>query len=151
MGKGQEKKRGRPRTVWTPKALKDAAEYYFSRCDSRTKVVMTKKGPLEVENPAPYSIEGLCNHLGITTVTFRNWKADGGALGEMAQMLHQRVAENRITGALDGSQNASFAQFMLKNNNADEYRDKVEVEGAVNDSLRSIFECIAGKANQKPC
>lgn len=55
-------------------------------------------------------------------------------------MIHLKITENRISGALDGTQNSSFAQFMLKNNNPADYKDKVEVENSVSDDVKSIFE-----------
>ena len=143
-------KRGRPRKEknWTPKNLKESAGYYFEKCNSRTKEVLTKDGFATVEDPAPYTVEGLCNHLGITVVTFRNWRGKGNELGKTAEMLHQKIIENRVTGALDGRQNASFARFMLTNNAPDQYREKVEVENSVSDQLKSVFDLLAGYANK---
>lgn len=114
--------------------------YYFSKCDARTKVVTDKEGgAFAVPDPAPYTIEGLCNHLNIDTETFRNWCRRDSAIGAKARMLRQRIAENRVTGALDGRQNSSFARFMLTNNHSYDYREK-EPEGVVNESIHSILE-----------
>lgn len=138
----QAKKRGRPKksSSWTAKQLNDSAVYYFDKCDARTRTKVVKDGVVTIKDPAPYTVEGLCNHLGITTVTFRDWCRRTDSLGEKARMLRQRIAENRVTGALDGRQNASFARFMLTNNHADDYRERVEVENSVGEEAKSMFD-----------
>ena len=50
------------------------------------------------------------------------------------------IAANRVTGALDGTQNSSFAQFMLKNNTPEAYRDKVEVETDISERSAKMFD-----------
>ncbi len=146
------KKKGRPKAshTWTPKQLNDAAAAYFGRCDERIrKTPVGKDGDIiDLPWPAPYTVEGLCNHLGITSVTFRNWRERQDKLGDKARMLHQKIADNRITGGLDGTQNSSFARFMLTNNNAEDYREKVDVKASVDENLTSIFAALAGTANK---
>ena len=134
---------------WTAKNLLERAEEYFKRCDSRTKTVYTQDGEFEEPNPIPYTVEGLCNFLGIVQSTFWKWKKDDNNLElyEAANMLHQRIMENRLVGALDGTQNQAFARFVLLNNDREHYRDKVEVEAGVSADVASIFNLIhsAGK------
>ena len=138
-----KKKLGRPRkfTSWTAELLNERAREYFDKCDARTKTVVTKDGDLvDVPNPAPYSIEGLCDYLDVTRSQFAAWRKKDDELGIRAQKIHNKIAANRVEGALDGSQNASFAQFMLKNNNPEDYRDRVEVENTVDDRVAGILE-----------
>ena len=138
-----KKKLGRPRkcTSWTAELLNERAREYFDKCDARTKTVVTKDGDLvDVPNPAPYSIEGLCDYLDVTRSQFAAWRKKDDKLGIRAQKIHNKIAANRVEGALDGSQNASFAQFMLKNNNPEDYRDRVEVENTVDDRVAGILE-----------
>lgn len=134
---------------WTAKNLLERAEEYFKRCDSRTKTVYTQDGEFEEPNPIPYTVEGLCNFLGIVQSTFWKWKKDDNNLElyEAANMLHQKIMENRLVGALDGTQNQAFARFVLLNNDREHYRDKVEVEAGVSAEVASIFDLIhsAGK------
>jgi len=40
---------------------------------------------------------------------------------------------------LDGTQNPSFAQFMLKNNASEHYKEKVEVENTVSEKAVSLL------------
>ena len=135
-------KRGRPRLArnWTAELLNEWATEYFNKCDSRTKMACDKEGNIfDVPNPEPYSIEGLCVYLDITRWEFDGWRKRTDALGERAEKVHLRITANRITGALDGRQNPSFAQFMLKNNAPEHYREKVEVENTVSEKAMSMF------------
>lgn len=101
---------------------------------------MGKEGAEEVPFPAPYTLEGLCCYLGICRKTFWNWRREDSELGEAAEALHLRITANRIEGALDGTQSASFSQFLLKNNDAECYRDKVEVNAGLSDQTAAAFE-----------
>lgn len=137
------KRRGRPRKTsnWDANLLNERAREYFEKCDSRTKMVpIPKVGLVAAPDPAPYSIEGLCAYLDITRQEFYAWRKKNDPLGIRAQKIHNRITANRITGALDGTQNSSFAQFLLKNNNPEDYREKVEVEGGISEQAASIFE-----------
>jgi hypothetical protein len=137
--------RGRPRKEanWTGALLLKHSKYYFDKCDSRTRKAVTKLGAVvDIPCPAPYTIEGLCLHLGIATTTFRRWWEEGGARSKAIGLLRQKITENRVVGALDGVQNPSFARFMLTNNNPEEYAEKVNVESSVDPKLASIFDAI---------
>ena len=142
----EKKKTGRPRKAenWTAALLNERAREYFEKCDSRIRTVVTKEGPVQEPHPAPYSIEGLCDYLDITRNVFYGWRKKDNALGIRAQKIHNKITANRVTGALDGTQNCSFAQFLLKNNNPEDYRDKVEVENSVSEQAASMFEKWSG-------
>lgn len=138
-----KKKLGRPRKPgnWTAALLNERAREYFDKCDARTKLVPVKEvGVVEVPNPAPYTIEGLCDYLDITRYQFGAWCKKNDALGIRAQKIHNKITDNRVTGALDGTQNSAFAQFLLKNNNPEDYREKVEVENSVSEQAAAMFE-----------
>lgn len=138
----KKKKMGRPRKAenWTAALLNERAREYFDLCDSRTKKVpVPKVGLIDVPNPKPYSIEGLCDYLDITRQVFYNWQKKNDDLGIRAQKIHNRITADRITGALDGTQNSSFAQFLLKNNNPADYKEKVEVENTISEQAASMF------------
>ena len=138
-----KKKLGRPRKAenWTAALLNERAREYFDKCDARTKPTVIKDGGIvDVPNPAPYSLEGLCDYLDITRHQFAAWRKKDDALGIRAQKIHNKITANRVTGALDGTQNSSFAQFLLKNNNPEDYRDRVEVENTVSEQVAGILE-----------
>ena len=135
-------KRGRPRLAknWTAELLNERANEYFNKCDSRTRTRYDKEGnDYEEEWPEPYSIEGLCVYLDVTRYEFDVWRKRQDDLGARAEKIHLRITANRVTGALDGRQNPSFAQFMLKNNAPEHYREKVEVENTVSEKAMSMF------------
>lgn len=136
-----KKSPGRPRKKhnWTPQLLKEAANKYFEKCNSRTKAIVTKEGLEYVPNPAPYSIEGLCCFIGILRRDFYLWRKRSDELADAAEMIHQMITANRVEGALDGTQNHAFAQFLLKNNNPEDYREKIEVENSVSAEAASMF------------
>lgn len=145
-------RRGRPRKMesWSAALLADRAGRYFAKCDARTKRVPVKgMGLVVVEDPAPYSIEGLCDYLDITRDRFYAWRKKEDDLGDRARKIHNRITANRIEGALDGRQNSSFAQFLLKNNNPEDYREKVEVENSVSERTASLFDAWSRAWDQK--
>lgn len=143
------KRLGRPRekNTWTSELLNDRAREYFNKCDNRVRKVVRGNEVIEVSDPAPYVIHGLCNYLDISTPTFYRWRLGEGcseSVRDKAISLHQRITDNRISGALDGRQNSAFAKFLLTNDNADEYRDKVEIETGMSEEVRSLFEMCKG-------
>ena len=141
-----KKRRGRPRkiTSWSAAILQERSREYFDKCDSRQKEVPVKDGTVWIAEAAPYSIEGLCCYLDIARWTFDSWRKLENALGERARMIHQRITANRVEGALDGRQNASFARFMLANNDPQNYREKVEVENSVGEEVKTLLESVVG-------
>lgn len=132
---------GRPRKVpnFTAASLAEAAEKYYAKCDRRTKAVVTKEGVERIPNPAPYSIEGFCAFIGVLRKEFTAWRKRGDDLAYQAELIHQMITANRMEGALDGTQNPAFAQFLLKNNNSEDYRDKIEVENSISAEAASMF------------
>ncbi len=133
---------GRPRTKneWTAALLLERADRYFAIQNDHTKFIAGKDGAVEVPDPAPYTVEGLCCYLKINRTTFRNWRQRNDELGEAAELIHQRIAADRIEGALTGRQHAGFAQFILKNTDPEFYRDKVEVENTVAEDAKQMFD-----------
>ena len=93
---------GRPRkkNEWTAALLLERSDRYFAIQDDHTKFVAGKDGAVEVPDPAPYTVEGLCCYLKINRTTFRNWRQRNDELGEAAELIHQRIAADRIEGAI---------------------------------------------------
>ena len=145
----EKKAVGRP-VKRTPKndieELKRKAGEYFKACDDRTKEVVTKDGTEVVDDPAPYTMEGLCVRLGVVSRTFRQWVKLDTDFGEACKLIHQRITDNRVTGALDGKQNASFARFLLTNEDPELYSEKVKIEATVDGEVHSIFDVVLKNA-----
>ena len=143
---------GRPRLAdsWNADALRSRADQYFAKCNRRSKTVAAKDGPINIPDPAPYTLEGLCCFLSISVNTFKSWLKLDSDLGEAAILIHQQIIADRIEGALDGRQHASFAQFLLKNNDPEHYRDKVEVENTVAEDAKNMFEAWSKMWKNQP-
>ena len=140
---------GRP-VKRTPKndieELKRKADEYFKKCDDRTKEVARDGDIVEIADPAPYTVEGLCVRLGVISRTFRQWVKLDTPFGEACKMIHQRVTDNRVSGALEGKQNASFARFLLTNEDPELYSEKVKIEASIDGEVHSIFDVVLGNA-----
>lgn len=135
------KKRGRPRKPdnYTAETLLAKAQKYFDTCNRRTKTVVLKNDIVDVPDPKPYTIEGLCCYLGILRRRFEEWRKLSNSLGEAANMIHQEITADRVENALAGRQSSSFAQFVLKNTASEYYRDKIEVESSVPEEVSAAL------------
>lgn len=136
------KKRGRPRKpeTWTAEALAAKAKEYYSICDRRTKDVVVKGEVVTVRDPRPYTIEGFCCHINVLRRRFEDWRKLTNDLGHTANMIAQEITADRIDGALSGRQAGTFAQFLLKNNASEFYRDKVEVSANVPEEVSAALD-----------
>lgn len=139
-----ETRRGRPRKHenWTPELFEERAERYFRRCDGRTKEVASADGVVEVADPAPYSVEGLCCYLGVSRETLEDWSGMPDDLGEACRAALLQVTANQVEGGLDGRQTASVVQFVLKNTDPRHYRDRQETEVAIGREAAGLFEAL---------
>jgi len=136
-------KRGRPAKkvgLFESKKLIEKSNSYFNLCNSRTTKKFVDGDFIDVPKPMPYTVEGLCNVLGVTAANFRLWCKRDDDFGQLCLMLRQKICENRVVGALDGDQNPAFAKFMLGVQEPAEYTEKVVVEGSVSESLLSILQ-----------
>lgn len=77
-------------TKLTPEQIADGIEGYFNSCDSTIRTVIVGKRTAEVSRP--YTIIGLCNHLGISKETFYYWM-DGNHPHDVARKDAERPAE----------------------------------------------------------
>ncbi len=110
---------------------------YFDKCDNNPIIDQhwVGKDAIEVEKKTqcPYTVEGLCLHLGnIDRRTLLNYqKAEGyEEYFHIVQEAKRRITENNIKYGLSGHYNANLVKFLLTNNT--EYKDKTisEVTGA---------------------
>jgi hypothetical protein len=118
---------------------------YFEKCDAETKQVVTKAGDVvEISNPRPYTIEGLCVHLGIGRDEFRKWLRRDDDMQTAARDIQLRIEENHLVAAARGETNATMAQFILKAYEPEEYVEKKEKENTSSSPLVSIFAVCSG-------
>ena len=142
-----KKRRGRPRKsdTWTGELLSKRARQYFEKCDAETKRVVTKAGDIvDIPNPRPYTIDGLCVHLGVGRDEFRKWLRAEGELKIAVRDIQLRIEENHLVAAARGETNATMAQFILKAYEPEEFIEKKEKENSSSSPLVSIFAVCSG-------
>jgi len=124
-------------------------EEYFAKCDENTRVRYDKDGePYQIDAPIPYSIEGICNVLGLTRQSWHEtYKVK---FPDTFAWASERVTQQRIEGAMMGDFNPIFAKFLLLNNDSVNYREKQEIEHSADKGLLGLLESINGTANKLP-
>lgn len=136
MGKN---KGGRPRKFETPEQMQESIEAYFQKCDSSTAFTIVGKGESqrveEIPSPNPYTIEGLCNALGMTRQSLLNY-SEKDEYFDIIKDAKAKVLENLSVRALRGTNHATVSIFMMKNNYG--YTDKHETEHSGSIDIPSI-------------
>jgi hypothetical protein len=126
-------KSGRDRLFATPEDFLDEAEKYFVWCDGHpwmkreqkkqspmsipktatpeqiSEILKLQKEVIEIETQRPYTIEGLCLFLGITTVTFYDYKkSKGDDFSNVFTYVQGKIRAQQIEGAQIGVFNANL-------------------------------------------
>jgi hypothetical protein len=110
---------GRHLKYKTTQELESAINYYFRRCDSNQEEFISKDGETFTKTvPVPYTVEGICEVLGITRQTLLNYeKAEGYEIFfDTIEKAKAKVLTNTMERALSGKNNAAVAIFSLVNN-----------------------------------
>lgn len=126
---------GREKIFNSPEELETYINEYFDKIDKDP--ILTKdwvgKNAEEVsrEMQRPYTIEGLCLHLGIDRRTLLNYQKRLGYEDYFHIITHakRKITEQLITYSLAGGYNAGLAKFLLTNNT--EYKDKSEISATI--------------------
>ena len=112
----------------TPEELAIGAAEYFKACDEKKwfKNEAIKSGDrageiIQIPISTPYTIRGLCVHLGITRQTFLNYDKDKKYF-EVCKRVRDKIETNQVEGAVNGSYNAAIVARLLG------LADKQEVE-----------------------
>ena len=117
----KKNKVGRPRIFSSPEEMMDKALEFQKVC---------------LESGRPFLVIGFASWMGIhksTLSEYERFKEFSGTLKKISQLAEVGLIE----GGLSGKYNASFAQFLAKNNHG--YRDKQEVEHSGGVSLESTI------------
>jgi len=110
---------GRHLKYKTTQELESAINYYFRRCDSNQEEFISKDGETFTKTvPVPYTVEGICEVLGITRQTLLNYeKAEGYEIFfDTIEKAKAKVLTNTMERALSGKNNAAVSIFSLVNN-----------------------------------
>src|SRR5687768_3058617 len=129
-GPGSGVNSGNEKLFKTPAILQQLVTEYFDKTDTELMPVyhkqLTKEGALvKLPTRRPYTVEGLCLHLGTSRVTLLEYQK----LPEYADiitMAKQRITKDQIERALIGENNAQFTKFNLINNS--DYVDEKRVD-----------------------
>jgi hypothetical protein len=107
-------KNGRERIFSTPGKLLQKAYEYFEYCDKHPwkKSEAIKSGEkvgkiIKVPTQRPYTIEGLCVHLGINRDTFDLYTAREDFIG-VTTHVREVIEANQLEGAIVGAYNANI-------------------------------------------
>jgi len=122
---------GRPRKFQSVGEMGDAIDAYFFECDERTSPFVTKDGAvLQIPSPAPYTVMGLANTLGIDRDTLNNYSSRSDEFGNeffgTIKAAKEKVHQNLEFRMLDGSGYGPGHIFGLKNNYG--WKDKHEID-----------------------
>ena len=137
------KENGRPFVYETGEQLEIAANEYFNKCDNNTRWKRTdfiKSGEragelVDINLPTPYTIEGLCLHLKISTQTFYNYlDADmSPKLFDSASRIRDKVREQHLSGAMSGLFNPVIvSRIQGLRDNLDVTTDGVKIQPITN-------------------
>ena len=110
---------GRHLKYKTTEELQSAINYYFRRCDSNQEEFISKDGETFTKTvPVPYTVEGICEVLGITRQTLLNYeKAEGyEVFFDTIEKAKAKVLTNTMERALSGKNNPAVDIFSLVNN-----------------------------------
>ena len=123
---------GRSKLYETPEELEKDIQSYFDKVDSkkhRQLVTITKNGDeIYREKDYPYTIEGLCLHLGIEPQTLINYRKRKGyeVFFDVVKRAIIKIRDQYITLGLVGDYENRLLQFVLTNIAPQDYKNKIE-------------------------
>lgn len=141
----KKNKGGRPRKFKDDEVekMQKMIDEYFEFCDNRMKTVFHEKlGEIAVSNPAPYTMSGLANKLGMDRDTLINYSKKNKFFGTIKK-ARNRVQED-VENRLMETHNQSGAIFNLKNNFG--WKDKTEQEHSGQQKIIVVTR-VNGKEN----
>jgi hypothetical protein len=112
----------------TPEDMQTALDAYFKRCDGHTKVALVKGIGVEVDDPEPYTMSGICIALGFSRETWREYHAGDRGEGfiEVTDFARARVEHDMEVRLYRGIGAYVGLIFGLKHNF--DWHDKSETE-----------------------
>jgi|SRR5688572_2895074 len=144
---------GQPRKYSSPRAFEFEVEYYFDITDVSYVAMYHKQldkfgNPVELKVKQPYTIEGLCLHLGITRQTLLNYENESKYTDKYRHLYKEffdiitrarmRITQQRVVGGLIGAMDPNFAKFLLINTTDMVEKSEQKVVGAyVNTNINS--------------
>lgn len=112
------------------KELEQFIDDYFDKIDAnptrKLKAVTNQGIEIYDEIQMPYTVEGLCLHLGVTRQTLLNYRRRKGYEEYFDVLIRagQRITERLVSLGLIGDYDTRLVNFLLTNNA--EYKNKIE-------------------------
>jgi len=126
------------KTFNSPEEFAYLCDEYFMNQTKKVKEVLTNSGKIiQMKNQRPFTLEGLCNNLGITVATFNKYISheDYSEYKQIGLLAKQIIAEKIIEGALMRDYDSRIATMYLANRSD----LKSEKELAINTSNNKIL------------
>lgn len=125
----RRQKDGRELIYKTPDLLLEEAYKYFDWCNKNPvkKNEAIKSGPtagkiIQIPTQRPYTLQGLCVHIGISMDTFKNYSLRDDFLG-VTTHIREVIQANQLEGAMVEAYNPNIVARMLG------LSDKKEISG----------------------
>jgi DNA-packaging protein gp3 len=110
---------GHPPLYKTPEEMQPKIEEYFSICDAHEKIILSKLGfPMKCADPEPYTIAGLCYHLGYASHSaLADLAHDRPEFSETVTRARLKIESQRSKNLVNpDTRNANGIKFDLTNN-----------------------------------
>lgn len=127
------KKDGRELIFSSPDDLLDKAYDYFNWCNENPwiKKDFVKGGDMagtivDIPTSRPYTIEGLCVHIGICVQTFHNYE-DRKDFFDVVTHIREVIRQNQIEGACVGAYNSNIVSRILGLSDKQEIESKGDI------------------------
>jgi hypothetical protein len=121
---------GKPKEFENPQQLEAFINEYFDKIDNnpikKLKHVTNQGIEIYDEILMPYTVEGLCLHLGVTRQTLLNYRKRKGYEEYFDVLIRagQKITERLVSLGLIGDYDTRLVNFLLTNNA--EYKNKIE-------------------------
>jgi len=129
--------------------VKRKMKAYFKAQDKRgEEMTQYSSRGAEVGNTwMPYTLTGLCMHIGMSTTTFHRYRTAEGyeAYHELFEYAYMMIQERCIEGSMIGKLNPQFSWNYLKNINPVDFKDKKVVEATESKDFSITFKTIENK------
>ena len=109
---------GKPKKFKSPKDLQQRLEEYFLACDNCTVEKYRAGKVINVIEPSPYTIEGVCGVLDCDRKTLLNYEKNPKykEYFHILDCAKRRIRENWVKYGISGKYNSNFTKFILYNN-----------------------------------
>jgi len=120
---------GKPKKWKTAESLQKDVNLYFKKQDDNNKTLLTKDGKkVEINEPLPYTVEGLCIFLECNRETILNYEKQKGYEKYFGIIVNakKKIFNSWVERGITGQYNCNFTKFVMVNNT--DYKDSQEIK-----------------------